>query len=154
MSIHILYRGNAVNLPIVMYNYKKNLTDIPTAKLLRKYLKKSSALNRDNSRSVDVILMRIYKAMKQRCYNVTHQSYYHYGARGINICDRWLNGDSKNNGYECFAVDMGSRPSPKHSIDRINNNVNYAPNNCRWATPKEQSANKRKPSDYILGAFV
>jgi hypothetical protein len=58
-------------------------------------------------------------------------------SRGITVCDRWL--DSFAN----FYADMGPKPSPQHSIDRINNSGNYEPSNCRWATPTEQAANTR-----------
>jgi hypothetical protein len=76
--------------------------------------------------------------MQQRCYNPNDHKYPIYGARGITICQRWL--DS----FENFYADMGPRPSPKHSIDRYpNNDGNYEPENCRWATNPQQSRNKR-----------
>lgn len=76
-------------------------------------------------------------SMKTRCLNPNTDDFKHYGGRGISICQRWL--DS----YESFLADMGRRPSPKHSIDRINVDGNYAPENCRWATASEQRRNQR-----------
>lgn len=74
--------------------------------------------------------------MKQRCYNPNHHKYYLYGARGIIVCGRWLND------FSAFLADMGRRPSPQHSIDRINGKGNYEPSNCRWATKSEQAENR------------
>jgi hypothetical protein len=79
--------------------------------------------------------------MKQRCYNSNHKSYKHYGGRGITVCDKWLG----KQGIINFINDMGPKPTPLHSIDRYpNNDGNYEPNNCRWATSEQQIHNRRK----------
>lgn len=71
------------------------------------------------------------------CRNVKHPKYKDWGGRGIRVCRRWLS-------YRSFLDDMGRRPSRKHSLDRKNNNGNYTPRNCRWATAKQQANNTRK----------
>lgn len=77
---------------------------------------------------------RTWKAMKQRCFNKKHPQRKQYGGRGITVCERW------KNSFELFLADMGEAPKGK-SIDRINNDGNYEPGNCRWATAKQQSRN-------------
>lgn len=78
--------------------------------------------------------------MRYRCLNPNSQFYYRYGGRGIKICDRWLNS------FDNFLKDMGFRPEPKekYSLDRIDNNGNYEPSNCRWATASQQQNNKNR----------
>jgi hypothetical protein len=80
--------------------------------------------------------------MRQRCHNRKNPVFNRYGDRGITICERWQS-------YRLFEQDMLPRPSPKHSIDRVDNNGNYEPGNVRWATHSEQVRNRRDRHDAI-----
>lgn len=75
-------------------------------------------------------------SMRSRCYRTTDRRYKDYGGRGIRVCGRWLES------FQNFFADVGLRPSPKHSIDRIDVNGNYEPGNVRWATAEEQQRNR------------
>lgn len=88
-------------------------------------------------RSVASPEYRCWKSIKNRCYNPNWKQYNDYGGRGIRVCQRWL--DS----FEHFLEDMGRKPSHSHSIQRRDNDGNYSPDNCYWATDKEQRRNKR-----------
>jgi hypothetical protein len=79
-----------------------------------------------------------WRAMKARCYNASNNRYKHYGTRGIIVCDRWLNS------FENFLTDMGPKPGPAYTIDRIEVDGNYERTNCKWATKREQRLNVRK----------
>lgn len=77
-----------------------------------------------------------WSAMKSRCFHAKNASFDRYGGRGISVYAPWVES------FEAFLQDMGPRPSPDHSLDRINNDGNYEPSNCRWATRVQQSRNK------------
>lgn len=95
-----------------------------------------SRVREEHGRSYDKTY-RVWRSMKLRCGNPKDRQFKNYGARGIKVCERWLHS------YANFMADMGPRPEGL-TLDRKNNNGNYEPDNCRWATTKEQGRNMRK----------
>lgn len=98
--------------------------------------------------STETAEYRIWCLMKGRCLNPRDRRFTRYGGRGITVCERW------RSDFAAFLSDMGPRPTPRHSIDRIDNNGNYEPSNCRWATPKEQARNTRRTRYVEIGGVV
>jgi len=86
-----------------------------------------------------------WAGMIQRCDNKARNRYSDYGGRGIGYCERWKK-------FENFFLDMGEKPSPKHTLDRFpNKDGNYEPSNCRWATPEQQNNNRRSNRLIMIG---
>ena len=84
----------------------------------------------------------VWSKMRRRCADPRIHDYHRYGGRGITVCNEWAED------FSAFYRDMGPRPTPKHSIDRIDNNSGYRPDNRRWATAKEQAQTRRRPAHW------
>lgn len=90
-----------------------------------------------DNRKIEHPLYDTWKNIRQRCMNPNAPNYKYYGAKGVRVCERWLS-DFWN-----FVADMGERPDPTYTVDRKNNDGDYTPENCRWATKSEQRRNQR-----------
>ena len=86
--------------------------------------------------------------IKARCFNPNNPRYSDWGGRGIAVCDRW------KNSFENFLADMGTKPSPKHSLDRIDNDGDYSDENCKWSTKAEQDNNRRSNRLITIGCVT
>lgn len=100
-------------------------------------LRRGTSLSCGKGHAMPRPLENIHDGMIQRCTNPNNKRYADYGGRGVSVCERWLLS------YKHFQEDMGVRPTPEHSIDRIDNNGNYEPGNCKWSTKEQQSSNMR-----------
>jgi len=122
------------------------LTVVAGSKLLSKHTRSCGCLRRELMREKQTVHgcsgvkesteYRSWRAMRSRCLDAKNSFYANYGGRGIKICKRWQK-------FENFFADMGYKPSSKHTLDRINNDGNYTPNNCQWATQHQQARNRR-----------
>ena len=112
-------------------------------------VKSCGCLQKEKVKKHGLRYTRIYKildCMKERCYNKNKDNYYLYGARGITVCKEWLEKDNGIINFYTWAINNGYKENL--TIDRIDNNGNYEPSNCRWATMKEQGRNKR--NNYLI----
>jgi hypothetical protein len=104
---------------------------------LKRDVCRTHGMSRDVRTGKTHALYAVWHAMLQRCQNPGNSNFPRYGGRGIYVCEHWMR-------FADFYADMGDRPSPVHSLDRIDNDGPYSPDNCRWTTVSEQNKNKRR----------
>jgi len=124
-----------------------NHTKVRAANLINETTKSCGCYHKEKVSThnmTGVPTFKSWESMKQRCTNQNSPDYFKYGGRGITICDRWLNS------FDSFYEDMGLRPKGT-TLDRIDNDGNYEPDNCRWATAIEQLSNRRNTARYMFG---
>lgn len=146
VDIEKIVKGNETRMFCICQcdcgNIKKIRMDSLTAKNGKTqscgcYAKEMSSRRKSTHKMTDTITYQSWFSMRSRCFNPNNPSYSHYGAIGISVCERW------RNSFVNFLTDMGERPSKDYSIDRIDVNGDYEPNNCRWATQIQQQNNKK-----------
>ena len=122
-----------------------NFTEVASNNLTNGKIKSCGCLRGKNHHKCDTRLYRIYYNMKNRCYNKDLPQYKDWGGRGITLCDEWLNDFMA---FYNWAIENGYNDSL--SIDRVDNDGNYEPLNCRWVTSKQQSRNTRRNNNITI----